>query len=76
MIHHQKHRRMDFVHMMTEYIQTKYTIREKIIENNQNKILLFRVDDQFDPHDIPNRCNEKRIFAILLSIEKRNCQLN
>jgi hypothetical protein len=49
MIHHQKHRRMDFVHMMTEYIQTKYTIREKIIENNQNKTLLFRVDDQFDP---------------------------
>ncbi len=76
MIHHQKHQRMDFVRMMTEYIQTKYTIREKIIENNQNKTLLFRVDDQFDPHDIPNRRNEKHIFAILLSIEKRNCQLN
>ncbi len=40
---------MDFVHRMKEYIQPKYTIREKIIKNNQNKTLLFHVDDQFDP---------------------------
>lgn len=45
MKHQLKHRHMDFVHTRKEYIQSKYLIRERIIENT---LLLSHVNDQFD----------------------------